>query len=474
MGIYGEEKARNLIKPKCPQALDIVMRHHHYCDPAGAYLDDLQPHRCRRQNGGVYGLFDADGNIEKVGSTRIFVERRDNHYLKNGGISDPDQFFVLVDMDDMCESANKEFEELYRDILCTLATAPELHQFRRFWFGELLSKRGGDRMGCKNQICRQLLEYAFQLHWDLPARPVLFLMFEGSICDELFRMAREGGERIVDECCKVLLDYSAESTDKSERHCHATSSWKPAHDQLSSMIVTTQCTLADEEYKNNWSNTIPEPAIPNAKTRKEIFSTAYSAKTKAKGRDRLRNHIKAFKCSRFGTQQVDSNDLIFGGDPASGYDDIHDFLGNEYSLEKALSLHSEEIVVYTNKGTTHVLLIHRPLCVASDSQSMIPMENRLRRSITAAILTNAQRQLQGKEPLGPDDFFENPIYAIVAFMIHRIGYHGDLRVSAAFFRDVVTDSSVNALTENQLPKLSSQSAAISKRLRDRQNRQRRQ
>ncbi|CAB9529468.1 expressed unknown protein (Partial), partial [Seminavis robusta] len=45
MAIYGEEEARNLTRRMYPEAISIVMRHHHYIDPAGAYSNDLNPQR---------------------------------------------------------------------------------------------------------------------------------------------------------------------------------------------------------------------------------------------------------------------------------------------------------------------------------------------------------------------------------------------------------------------------------------------
>ncbi len=238
----------------------------------------------------------------------------------------------------------------------------------------------------------------------------------------------------------------------------AISSWKTgaSGDCFSSEIMTVRAALG-EKHKDNWLNAIPVPAIWNAVTAEEIFCEAYSAERRATGRQRLLGLFgRLFSDpNRPGMVFADTNKVIFGKDPDSQWNSIHEFIDHYWGndLELVLNLR-HEIYVYKHKCNRHYILVYRPLCLASSSIKGVPMRQRIKRGLTAGTLCNIQRFINGLGFLSPTVEWGNIVDAMVAFQIFTNGLHGGRRQSAAMFRHFCRlDESENPLTQNGLRKL---------------------
>ncbi|KAG7338934.1 hypothetical protein IV203_002663 [Nitzschia inconspicua] len=123
-----------------------------------------------------------------------------------------------------------------------------------------------------------------------------------------------------------------------------------------------------------------------------------------------------------------------------------------------------EIVLYLDDSQLHAVVLHNPVCVASDARRCISHELRWQRGRAVATLCNFGRLARGESILSPKDRFFNPIHAMLAFYIILNGYHSGNRQAAAFYRDFVTSETTNALIYNGLDK-SVENGAVAMRLR---------
>lgn len=126
----------------------------------------------------------------------------------------------------------------------------------------------------------------------------------------------------------------------------------------------------------------------------------------------------------------------------------------------------EEIKLYLDETETHAILLHKPLCVASERRNEIPIEWKIRPGMSAAVLCNVSRMFRGQLVLCPTDQFMNPCNAIMAFQTFSIGYHQGRRQCAAYFRDFVSQSNVFALKDNGLAKTTIPNAPVAACLRE--------
>ena len=193
-------------------------------------------------------------------------------------------------------------------------------------------------------------------------------------------------------------------------------------------------------------------------TRDQIFCKAYSSEKRETGRDQMLELFEQLfgDPNRPGIVFADTNDVIFGDDPASPWQNIHEFIRHHWgdNLNLVLNLR-EEIYVYKHKKNPHAILVHRPLCLASCSIDGVKMESRIKRGLTAATLCNVQRNINGLEFLSPTVEWGNIVQAMIAFQICYNGMlHRGLRQSAAFFRHFCRlDKSETPLTKNGLGKI---------------------
>ena len=98
---------------------------------------------------------------------------------------------------------------------------------------------------------------------------------------------------------------------------------------------------------------------------------------------------------------------------------------------------------------------------------------RVRGGLAVATMQNVVRILEGRpvlDPNSPDDKFGNIIHGALSSMIAGLGYHLHGINYIPFYKDGATPESVNPLIENNIPKLSSSTAPVSRhRRRDESN-----
>jgi hypothetical protein len=189
----------------------------------------------------------------------------------------------------------------------------------------------------------------------------------------------------------------------------------------------------------------------------------YTAKQKASGRIVLFQVLERLLSKSVGLLFLDTNKLILDNDINFRKSTHHVLYAFGFRL--ALVVHNDEMKVYNHLDTRHCVLVHKPLCRASDPQSHVTEEERDKRGLSIAILGNVMRELEQLPCYTIHDLVQNPIYAMVAQKIVKNGYSQDNRECSAFFREFMSPSHQNPLTENSLMKTAADDTAVSRRVR---------
>jgi len=194
-------------------------------------------------------------------------------------------------------------------------------------------------------------------------------MLDEQVCDKLFTLAKAYSEAILKFMPRVILNIIADI------FLYAMSSWATAYmNALSSQIETTKCLMG-----KNWIDLLPFPAIPNATTVRKAYSTNYTDEQKKYGRNRVIAMLKKLLKQPCGVLLLDTNKLIFDDDKNFKKPINHVLQG--LGFKKKLTLLYNEIVMYVH-ADQHVVLVHRPLCIASDPQTHVTDQKRTLRGLS--------------------------------------------------------------------------------------------
>lgn len=201
-----------------------------------------------------------------------------------------------------------------------------------------------------------------------------------------------------------------------------------------------------------WNNAFFKPKYPMAKNAEEAFCSDYTPEDCNAAVDRIESKVVELLSQSFGILLLDTNQVAFKGTTRRCKRGAGPQLLKDFDFVRKAALPGDEVVLYMN-GALHLVFLHRPFCIAGDSRLFIPMAWRCLRAFTVAVLLNILRRIRGVALLRKHEEFGNPINAMVICMILKCGLHVSLRIMTAFFKDVVSPSSTNALLQNNLGQL---------------------
>ncbi|KAG7346739.1 hypothetical protein IV203_005808 [Nitzschia inconspicua] len=451
----GEVNARRIIKPFCVQSAKILKEENFFESPFGKFASHLKK-RTTTCNSGVYCILSADGTkITKIGSTRNF-QRRYRFYQEQFNIEEK-QFFIMVDFSSTNEKVDQRMNETYHEMMDVLATAQHLDPFQNY-LAKAMMERGGDLLGMKETVWIQMIEIGLQYEFGLDVISE-FVMYNAEVVHELYNAASTQANRLM----RHLSVLRSKSHNGGTIPLQELSSWMSGVEYLSSNVVTSRCILGDA-FKDQFVDTIPFPPVANPRTTNDCFDKSkYTPMQKKDGRTVLLQTLTAFLKTSCGVLFMDTNKLILDDDPNCRRS-AHDILTEDFQFHRMETFFDGEIMLYLDHSQMHAVILHRPVCVASDSREVISDSLRWKRGISVSTLCNVGRLVRGEPVLSPQDRFSNPIHAMLAFHVIIRGYHGGLRQAAAFYRDFVTPETNNALVYNALAK-STPTAPTAKRLR---------
>ncbi|KAG7352974.1 hypothetical protein IV203_009022 [Nitzschia inconspicua] len=286
-----------------------------------------------------------------------------------------------------------------------------------------------------------------------------FILFSPGEAQKLYNVASTEAERMM----QYLTVLQSKIGNGQNITMQALSSWMSGVKYLSSNVVISKFVLG-EQFQDQYIDTLPFPPVANPTTVDEMFDTSkYTDQDKENGRTVLFQTLTDFLLKDHGILFVDSNKLILDNDPNCRIS-AHTILTEHFQLIYTETFLDGEIVLYLDERQFHAVILHKPVCVASDSRRFISDSLRWKRGIAVATMCNVGRLVRGEPVLSPEDRFSNPIHAMLAFYIIIHGYHCGPIQAAAFYRDFVTPETTNALLYNGLFK-TAENGPVAKRMR---------
>lgn len=344
-------------------------------------------------------------------------------YYGEQGVS-PERLWMVINYDNVPPAVDRSICQLYRNFMDVLQTDKQLHPFQTSIFKAIRTDHG-ESLGLKKETVLQLLESGVQWRKNRQCQFEM-LSFQNETYQRAVDRAREIAETILEAAPKNV-----------PRKVTGLSSWPTAYDKVGKMSSNAEIMNCLVEF---WKNTIDVPAKPDAETVEDAFSTAYyTQEQKEEGRQVAFETFQEHKV-KGGWLYVDTNNYI------------EDVLVKDFDFSKQLVAMDGEIVMLVYYGVA-VILLHKPLSIASDSRRVIVNALRIQREFTVVVLSNVSRIIQGEGPLTENIEFGNAINAMFAFQMVLRDCHQDPRTAAAFFRHFITDAETNALLENDLPKV---------------------
>ena len=525
MKIGANKAARAVAKPSIVKMIKVLKKEGFFEDPTGRFSKDLQPRKLRVKNLSVYfaEIQDCTGTVilkKKFGSTSRAKDRKEDEDYKNDSntttestmtltstststsmktsddgdedseddsdddhddhdddnddddedvdltVNDGDDDFnedinnglttitLVCNVDMNNATADAEIVKIYDAMMDDIIESPKVHPFQKELFSTIRDRGGGD-LGIKRKIPMMMIEESCALekkNLGIPS-PQEFLSLDELLCINIHTLA----DNYASEILAVLPDIIKKGAVGNDFFFWSLSSWKPGYvTGCSSNVLSHQCIVGLRV-----SDTLPQPPVRNATNVAERYDTSkYTRTAKAKGRYRLFRLLEELLSHDCGIILLDTNKLILDDD--IGMTAVQVLMCFGFKL--VLSVHKGEIFVLVHHSNKHAVLLHFPLCVASDPRSFITEQLQDDRGLTCAILCNTMRPIIRKKPsLTPQDVVENPIYGMLAMKIVKKGFHmGDL-VASAFYREFVSPRTTFALVDNDLAK--SSSTAISNRVR---------
>ncbi|KAG7344000.1 hypothetical protein IV203_022008 [Nitzschia inconspicua] len=425
--IVGESTARQIIKPYCVESATLIKEENFFESPFGKFAEQLRRRKITI-NRGVYCILSATGkSILKIGSTKNF-RKRYNYFLKKYDMKEW-RFFIMVDFNNTNETINERMNEIYAGMMTALAEASVLDPFQTFLVNTLM-ERGGDRLDTKETVWIQMIEIGLQYEFGVAVISE-FAMFSRRVAQELYHTASTKAQQVMRHLSVLLSKARNGETIPLQE----LSSWMSGVKYLSSNVETSRCILG-EQFREKFKDTLPLPPVANPRRTHDYFDT-----------------------SKYTDYQKENGRMVF-------FQSSHDFLTERFKFKHIETILDGEIALYLDASQLHVVVLHRPVCVASDARICISHKLQWQRGIAVATLCNIGRLVRGEPVLSPKDRFSNPIHAMLAFHIIIVirEYHGGLRHAAAFYRDFVTPETTKAILYNGLTK-ATENAPVAQQLR---------
>lgn len=241
---------------------------------------------------GIYVLVDKQGNIRKYGAAGNFISRLalydgqfnemiekdltpEYHVVKDFGQTvikdgvEELQFRIVVNFDQTDECVDIAMTALFHKFLNIMEHSIHLHPFHQV-LAHAIHCREGWRLGLKKWIFLLLIEGGFQMKHEGPfkvASPQEFLMFDRTMCDQLYERAISYSNGILD----LMPNIKKHAEEGGQVKFQAYASWPTGYtNNLSNQIVTNQCVVGPDGTVEDLCD---EPVYQNPQTAEEAFTS---------------------------------------------------------------------------------------------------------------------------------------------------------------------------------------------------------
>lgn len=221
---------------------------------------------------------------------------------------------------------------------------------------------------------------------------------------------------------------------------------------LSSKIVATDA-LGCVDFED----TLPEPAVENAETAAEIFSTDFTPKALNDGWAVLERRVKGAanqtrSDKRFAEYHQPRRHILFldTNQLLCDYHGINlDACLREMGFELKASVLDDSIKLFVHKESHGMIITHKPLGVAGDGlPNPNAVEMVIARGLEAAVLQQVSFRVQGIPALPKHRPVLDFVVAGFCYEITANGYHLSRRTAAVMFRNALTTD--NAIKKSRL------------------------
>lgn len=303
----------------------------------------------------------------------------------------------------------------------------------------MLLEDGAAGLGFSRRTFQQLVEIGCQDHFQKPhGRMMEFLM-----CDQQVLDKREA--YILAATDSLWAEIRLFLTQGVTYIVICLSSWNTGarEELLSSKIVATEALGCQE-----WYNTLPEPAVPDATTAEEIFSTDFEPEAFDKALRVLQSHVQnqATVPKNTGKQHIlflDTNNIVFDYHKLK----LESFLVF-YGFERKKRVFGGNLNLYVHHVSKEMIITHRPLCIAGDSRPEIACDQSIQRGLEAGVLQQVSFRIQNLPCLPQACPTHDFVVAGACYEMSIQGYHLSRRIAAVMFRNALTDE--NAIKASRL------------------------
>jgi hypothetical protein len=169
-----------------------------------------------------------------------------------------------------------------------------------------------------------------------------------------------------------------------------------------------------------------------------MYSTAYIKEQLATGRRKALKVIVHLKPGQ--TASIDQNNKCFGATADA-------ILVCDLSYQPELVALAGAIRGYSNNLRKTLMILNKPWCRGIDSQKFLSMKDRADRMRAAEALYRFSCIVHKREY---EERKQSPLFAFYNFFACCIATHQCLPLATAFAKDVMTNDSINAITESGL------------------------
>ena len=312
-------------------------------------------------------------------------------------------------------------------------------------------ERGGAELGLKKNIILQVVELGAKLHFGLRCDFEL-LMFDTEMYDARVQSVQNAFNVLHP---KLEAIYGRDKPVK----VNLVASWPPAlsktlksgEPRLFSKPVVME-SIAGHSVDMEEADTVPFPAIPNATTIDEAYSTKeYTLAHRSEGRKNMK--LKVDSLNEYELLFLDSNKFLFEDRnkvyiQGSGGSTLQILVERGYQVDCVVWGHQMTLLA----GEKKAILLHCPLCQAAPCVPR-PMERIIQRGmlvqLSMMVAGWCQRSNRGRLN---QQTFHDAILAGYAFEHARTSLHTSWWIAAASARDVLTPESTFAMVQNDLHK----------------------
>ena len=322
---------------------------------------------------------------------------------------------------------NKPVSVLVEDLMKCDGTPYELRLLLH-----IIWNRGGHRLGFKKKNVPKFLELGAQLEYALPGTAEIG-MCDTAVIDERRRRTQEA----VEVCLPVFENFVG-------CNCSGMNSWATGakSERLSSNIVCVEYALDVFE----WEDAIQNPAVLDAATEEEIFSTDFLGLEESEGTLRVIGKItRALNSGQKEMVVLDRNETVLFPNGL-----LERILVVRFQFRKLAQVFGDEVLVF---GTVLVrILLHRPFCITGDSRWVISMQQSILRGMALEFCASIIAYIQGKPATTYQAGQPNAITAGALFEMATVGYSLNKKITVTILRDVLTDDDTFACLQNALAK----------------------